>query len=59
MTRTVNPALPAVVLLLSLAAAPGRGPADKLAPCRVPGVEEEVLCGRYEVDEDRARAARR
>ena len=59
MTRTVNPAFPAVVLLLLLGAAPGRGPADKLAPCRVPGVEEEVLCGRYEVDEDRAAGTER
>ncbi len=59
MTRTVNPALPAVVLLLSLGAAPGRGPTDKLAPCRVPGVKEEVLCGRYEVDEDRAAGTER
>jgi pimeloyl-ACP methyl ester carboxylesterase len=31
-----------------------RYPADKLKPCRVPDVEEEVLCGRYEVYENRA-----
>ncbi|HYL05282.1 MAG TPA: alpha/beta fold hydrolase [Thermoanaerobaculia bacterium] len=36
------------------AAAPGRGPAARLKPCRVPDVDEEVLCGRYEVDENRA-----
>ena len=39
---------------MSLHAAPGRGLTDKLTPCRVPDVEEEVLCGRYEVYENRA-----
>jgi pimeloyl-ACP methyl ester carboxylesterase len=36
------------------APAPGRGLAEKLKPCRVQGVDEEVLCGRYEVYENRA-----
>jgi len=35
------------------AASAGRGPTGKLTPCRVPEVEEEVLCGRYEVYENR------
>jgi pimeloyl-ACP methyl ester carboxylesterase len=35
-------------------AAPGRSLAGKLKPCHVPGVNEEVLCGRYEVYENRA-----
>jgi pimeloyl-ACP methyl ester carboxylesterase len=34
--------------------APGRGVAEKLKPCRVPGVDEQVLCGRFEVYENRA-----
>jgi len=34
--------------------APGRSLAGKLKPCHVPEVDEEVLCGRYEVYEDRA-----
>jgi pimeloyl-ACP methyl ester carboxylesterase len=34
--------------------APGRGVAEKLKPCHVPGVDEEVLCGRFEVYENRA-----
>ena len=34
--------------------APGRSLAEKLQPCHVPGVEEEVLCGRYEAYENRA-----
>ncbi|HEV7671365.1 MAG TPA: alpha/beta hydrolase [Thermoanaerobaculia bacterium] len=33
---------------------PVRRLAEKLAPCRVPDVEEEVLCGRHEVYENRA-----
>lgn len=33
---------------------PVRRLADKLTPCRVPHVEEEVLCGRHEVYENRA-----
>lgn len=33
---------------------PGRSVAGKLKPCHVPGVDEEVRCGRYEVYEDRA-----
>lgn len=36
-----------------------RGPAAKLTPCRDPGVNGEVLCGRYEVFEDRAAGAGR
>lgn len=35
-------------------AAAGPRAADRLQPCRVPGVDEEVRCGRYEVYEDRA-----
>ena len=31
-----------------------RGLTGKLTPCRVPDVDEEVLCGRYEVYENRA-----
>ncbi len=54
----MNPRAVAVVLLAMLAkesmAAPGRGPTGKLKPCRVADVEEEVLCGRYEVYENRA-----
>jgi len=42
----MQPGLLAIVLLLS--------PAGKVTPCRVPGVEEEVLCGRHEVYENRA-----
>ena len=33
--------------------APGRSVAGKLKPCHVPGVDEEVHCGRYEVYENR------
>jgi pimeloyl-ACP methyl ester carboxylesterase len=33
---------------------PGRGVAGKLKPCHVPGVDEEVRCGTYEVYENRA-----
>lgn len=36
------------------AVSPGRGLTGKLKPCRVPDVEEEVLCGRHEVYENRA-----
>jgi len=36
------------------AEAAGPRAADGLRPCRVPGVDEEVRCGRYEVYEDRA-----
>ena len=51
----------AVVLLLPLnlgvlaegSKAPGRSVAGKLKPCHVPGVDEEVHCGRYEVYENR------
>jgi pimeloyl-ACP methyl ester carboxylesterase len=56
----MNPIGLAIVLLLPLdlstpaPAARARGPAQKLSPCRVPEVEEEVLCGRYDVYENRA-----
>ncbi len=64
----MNPKIVAIVLLVPLnlamlaqksmgqatAAAQGRGVTSKLTPCRVPDVEEEVLCGRYEVYENRA-----
>jgi len=59
--RTSGGVLAAVLLLpLNLAAfadgskAPARGLAGKLKPCHVPGVDEEVRCGRYEVYENRA-----
>lgn len=66
--RFLDPKSLAVSLLLTLGVAPlaqaamGQAPpvaparrlADKLTPCRVPDVDEEVLCGRYEVFEDRA-----
>jgi pimeloyl-ACP methyl ester carboxylesterase len=38
---------------------PRRGLSDKLKPCRVPDVDEEVLCGRYEVSENRAVTGRK
>src|SRR5258705_8958799 len=41
-------------LLAESAKPPDRGGAGKLKPCRVPGVDEEVRCGRYEVYENRA-----
>lgn len=41
------------------AASPARNLAGTLTPCRVPDVEEEVLCGRYEVYENRAAGAGR
>ena len=50
----MNPSLLALVLLLPLDPVPGRGLTDKLTPCRVADLEEEVLCGRYEVYENRA-----
>jgi pimeloyl-ACP methyl ester carboxylesterase len=64
----MNPRILAIVPLLSLnlaldscasmgqgaAAAPGRGLTGKLTPCRVAGVEKEVLCGRHGVYENRA-----
>jgi pimeloyl-ACP methyl ester carboxylesterase len=51
----VSPGLLALaLLLLPLDPAAGRGPTGKLTPCRVPDVEEEVLCGRHEVFENRA-----
>lgn len=58
----MKPRIVALVLLLPLNVAlaqdpgvtPGRGLTAKLTPCRVPDVEEEVLCGRYEVYENRA-----
>jgi pimeloyl-ACP methyl ester carboxylesterase len=60
----MNPKILPVLLLLplNLAAfageskpeAPRAGHAGKLKPCRVPDVEEEVLCGTYEVYENRA-----
>jgi pimeloyl-ACP methyl ester carboxylesterase len=68
----LKPHLPAIVLLLPLTLAAGAcassgrgGPAapgsltGKLTPCSVPGLEEEVFCGRYEVPEDRAAGAGR
>lgn len=64
----MNPRILAIALLLPLslemhsrastgegtATAPGRGLTGKLTPCRVSNVEEEVLCGRHEVYENRA-----
>src|SRR5207245_2421344 len=59
--RTKRRVLAAVILLplnLGVFAAgsktPGRSVTGKLKPCHVPGVDEEVRCGRYEVYEDRA-----
>jgi pimeloyl-ACP methyl ester carboxylesterase len=49
------PGLLAAPILLLAAAAPPLA----LAPCRVPGVEREVLCGRLEVPERRDLAASR
>ena len=69
----MNPGILAMVLLLPLnltvdsfesmgqstAAAPGRARTGKLTPCRVAGVDKEVLCGRYQVYENRAAGAGR
>src|SRR5882672_4825941 len=60
--RTKRGILVASVLLLTLnlgvladgSKAPARSVAGKLKPCHVPGVDEEVRCGRYEVYENRA-----
>src|SRR5262245_19336845 len=41
------------------AAAPTRRANDRLTPCRVPDLDEEVLCGRHEVFENRAARAGR
>jgi pimeloyl-ACP methyl ester carboxylesterase len=54
--------LVAAILLLPLnpgvfaegSKAPARSATGKLKPCHVPGVDEEVRCGRYEVYENRA-----
>lgn len=52
--------LPAERLLgQGTATTPSRSLTDKLKPCRVPDVEEEVLCGRYEVYENRAGTGRK
>jgi pimeloyl-ACP methyl ester carboxylesterase len=56
----MNPRILATVLLLSLTAtAPALGRTGKLQPCHVPEMEEEVLCGRHEVYENRAAGAGR
>jgi len=47
---------PKALALLFLLPFPLGAQTGKLAPCRVPGVEEEVLCGRHEVYENRAAA---
>src|SRR5262245_52192514 len=39
--------------------ASGGGAASHLKPCHVPDLDEEVLCGRYEVYENRAARKRR
>src|SRR2546425_2365371 len=59
--RTPRRVLAAVLLLpLNLGVltegpkAPGRSVTAKLKPCHVPGVDEEVRCGRYEVYENRS-----
>ena len=41
------------------ATAPTRRLTDRLTPCRVPDLEEKVLCGRHEVFENRATGAGR
>lgn len=46
-------------VLLILAAALPLQAEFRLEPCKVPGLEEEVLCGTYEVFEDRAARAGR
>jgi pimeloyl-ACP methyl ester carboxylesterase len=66
-TRTIHPLLPVAAALLAAAqpaAAHAQPPRAQpavaaeaslvLTPCRVPGLAEEVRCGRYEVYEDRA-----
>jgi pimeloyl-ACP methyl ester carboxylesterase len=67
----VAPATPAAVATPAAPAAPAAaaasrsaaahpGPSARLAPCRVPGIDEELRCGTYEVWEDRqARRGRR
>ncbi len=59
--RTKRRVFAAVLLLpLNLGAladgskTPDRGVAGELKPCHVPGLDEEVRCGRYEVYENRA-----
>src|SRR2546422_11239080 len=60
--RTKRGVLVASVLLLALnlgvladgSKTSARSVAGKLKTCHVPGVDEEVRCGRYEVYEDRA-----
>ncbi|HYS05763.1 MAG TPA: alpha/beta fold hydrolase [Candidatus Dormibacteraeota bacterium] len=44
----------AALLLLPLSLGELAAGSKKLKPCHVPGVDEEVLCGRYEVYENRA-----
>jgi len=44
----------AALLLLPLSLGVLAAGSKKLKPCHVPGVDEEVLCGRYEVYENRA-----
>jgi pimeloyl-ACP methyl ester carboxylesterase len=44
----------AMVAMMLAPEAPGRVLTGKLTPCRVADVDEEVLCGRYEVYENRA-----
>ncbi|MDX1383188.1 MAG: alpha/beta fold hydrolase [Thermoanaerobaculia bacterium] len=52
--------LPALAALIAVAAAVGaQDDASPLAPCRLGGVGEEILCGKIEVWEDRAAAAGR
>lgn len=52
-TRPVPSALALVAVLLVAACRPGAGlRADGLEPCRLPGVEREILCGTVSMPED-------
>jgi hypothetical protein len=48
-----------IILLLPLMLQSTAALADKLKPCHVPDVEEEVLCGHYDVYENRTAGAGR
>jgi pimeloyl-ACP methyl ester carboxylesterase len=51
--RSIPSALVLAAVLLLAACRPGAGPrADGLEPCRLPGVEREILCGAVSMPED-------
>ena len=59
---SISLVLPLVVTALGRVAAANpaaQGSPLSLAPCKVPGIEREVRCGRFDVYEDRAKAAGR